>query len=233
VPTRKCTTCLTEQPPDQFHERFSNVCQHVERTICNKCIYNKAKTLLETSNKTEINCPEPHCTAKFNLKYIRQLLRTFNKTEPVGNVNRQSKNHPAERKTEFIWCAHEECGSGQFHVMNQNFSPIVTCVLCKRQTCAVHRVKWHKGMTCNEYDQQQAVPVITVKQCPKCQSNIENNLGSDRVICSKCKCEYCWECMADYKQIQKKGSRHHKTTCSQYENNPKQQASKSSACTIL
>ena len=89
--------------------------------------------------------------------------------------------------------------------MNQNVSPIVTCVLCKQQTCAVHRVKWHKGMTCNEYDQQQAVPVITVKQCPKCQSNIENNLGSDRVICSKCKYEYCWECMADYKQIQKKG----------------------------
>jgi len=236
VPTRKCTTCLTEQPLDQFHERFSNICQHVERTICNKCIYNKAKFLLATSNKTEITCPEPRCTAKFNLKQIRRLLSTVNNTESVENLNRQSKNQlSAARKTEFIWCAHEECGSGQFHIMNQTASPIVTCVLCKRQTCAVHRVKWHKGMTCNEYDQQQQQEalVIKVKPCPKCQSNTEKNLDSERVKCSKCKLEFCWECMADYKQIQRKGPRHHQTTCSYYENNAKQQTSKSSACTLL
>jgi hypothetical protein len=230
--------CLTEQPPDQFHERFSNVCQHVERTICNKCIYNKAKSLLETSNTTIIKCPEPHCTAKFNIKQIRQILSTANKTQSTESLNRPAKNHPAERKTEFIWCADEDCGSGQFHIMNPNVSPIVTCVLCKAQTCAVHRVPWHKGMTCSEYDQQQQqqqsqAPVTVVKQCLKCRSNIQENLGSERVICSKCKYEYCWECMADYKPIQRNGRHHHKTTCSHYENKPKKQESKSSACTIL
>lgn len=233
MPTRKCTSCLTEQPLDQFHERFSNVCQHVERTICNKCIYNKAKSLLETSKKTEVNCPEPHCTAKLNLKHIRQLFGTVHNIESIDNSNRQSKNHPEERKSEFIWCAHEECGSGQFHIMSQSTSPIVTCVLCKRQTCTVHRMKWHKGMTCNEYDYQQKLLTNVIKQCPKCQSNIEKNSDSDRILCSKCKYEFCWECMADYKQIQRKGPRHHNTTCSHYGINSKEQTSKSSACTIL
>jgi hypothetical protein len=229
VPTRKCTACLTEQPLDQFHDRFSKVCQHVERTICNKCIYNKAKSLLETSNKTEITCPEPHCTAKFNLKQIRQLLSHGS----AENLNRQSKNQPLERKTEFILCAHEGCDSGQFHIMSQLVSPIVTCVLCKRQTCAIHRVQWHKGMTCNEYDQQQKELLNTVKQCPKCRFNVKRDPVSDRVICSQCKLEFCWECTADYKQIERKGPQLHKTTCSHYENNAKKQASKSSACTIL
>lgn len=233
IPTRKCNACLTEQPFDQFHERFSNLCQHVERTICNKCIYNKGKSLLETSNMIEFNCPEAHCKAKFNPKQIRQLLSDVHNTESIGNLNRHSKSHSLERKTEFVWCAHEECGSGQFHILNQNTSPIVTCVLCKRQTCALHRVKWHKGITCNEYDQQQKVPVIGIKQCSKCQSNIEESPGYDRVICSKCRCEYCWECMSDYRQIQRSGSHHHKTTCSHYKNNSKSKSSKSSTCTIL
>lgn len=231
APTRKCTSCKTEQPLDQYHERFSSVCQHVERTICDKCIYNKAKTLLETSKKTEVTCPEQQCAAKFNLKQIRQVLSTANNAESVENHNRHPKSHVPERKTEFIWCAHEGCGSGQFHILGQNTPSVVTCVLCKQQTCAVHRIKWHKGMTCNEYDQQ--LVASRTKQCPQCQSNIENKLGSDHLLCSKCSYEFCWECMVDYKQIQRIGPAQHKTTCSHYQEDPKKKKSKSSACTIL
>jgi hypothetical protein len=231
VPTRKCTVCKTEQPLDQYHERFSTVCQHVQRTVCNKCISNNSKSLRETSKSPEITCPEPQCAAKLNLKQICQVLSTADNTESVENQNRQPKSHVPERKTEFIWCAREGCGSGQFHIMGQNASPVVSCVLCKQQTCAVHRIKWHKGMTCNEYD-QQALASIT-KQCPGCQSNIVNNLDSNHLICSNCKYEICWECMADYKPIQQKGPSHHQTTCSHYQIEPKKKSSKSSACTIL
>ncbi|CAF2699122.1 unnamed protein product [Rotaria sp. Silwood2] len=233
--------CRTDQLLDQFHERLSNDCQHVERTICDKCIYKNGKSQLENSSSIEINCPEPNCTAKFNLKQIRQMIQTVNKIESVETSDRHSKGHTHERKTEFILCAHDECGSGQFHILAQNSSPIVTCILCKQQTCALHRIKWHKGLTCEEYDkqkqqkqqQQQQAIENEKKQCPKCQYINEINLNNDRTICSMCKYEYCPECKTDYKEIQRIGLNHHKTTCSRYDNNPKKKTSKSSACTIL
>jgi hypothetical protein len=101
VPTRKCSECLTEQPFDQFHDRLSNVCQHVERTICNKCIYNNAKSLLETSSNVQITCPEPQCEATFSLNQVRQLGTSVNNTESLDNHNRQAKSHTLERKSEF------------------------------------------------------------------------------------------------------------------------------------
>ena len=94
-----------------------------------------------------------------------------------------AKPHPITRKTEIIHCAHEDCGSEQFQVMNLTVSPIVTCVLCKQQTCAVSRVRWHKSMTCSENDEQQEA--LRWTPCPKCRTNIEKNLTS--------------ECMVDYR----------------------------------
>ncbi|CAF3682253.1 unnamed protein product [Rotaria sp. Silwood1] len=241
VPTRKCTMCRTEQTLDQFHERLSNDCHHVERTICDKCVYENGKFQLENFPNSELTCPEPNCRATFNIKEIRHLIPTIPNNETTENSDRHKRSHSKERKTEFIWCAYEECGSGQFHIMSQPSSSIVTCVLCKRQTCALHHIKWHKGLTCQEYDQQQQQQEQerqqaienAEKQCPKCQYINEKNLNADRTICSMCKYEYCPECKADYKEIQKNGLHHHKPTCSRYQDNSKKKSSKSSACTIL
>ncbi|CAF3340106.1 unnamed protein product [Rotaria socialis] len=233
VPTRKCTMCRTEQLLDQFHECFSNACQHVQRTICDNCIYKIAKSRLQNSPNIQTTCPEPNCTAAFDIKKICHMIPSVSKIESVQTSNHHTKSHNQERKTEFIWCAHEECGSGQFHILGQTASPIVTCVLCKRQTCSIHHMKWHKGVTCEEYDRQQEELKKIDKQCPKCQFINEKNPDTDRTICSKCKYEYCSECKIDYKQIQKIGVNHHKTTCSHYNNVPKKQTSKSSTCTIL
>ncbi|CAF1115862.1 unnamed protein product [Rotaria sordida] len=235
VPTRKCPMCRIEQSLDQFHERFNNDCRHVERTICDKCIYKNAKSRLENSSNIDMTCPEPNCTAKLNLKEIDQINETLNKIESVENSDDNSKSHTQERKTEFIWCAHEQCGSGQFHVLTENSSPMVTCLLCKRQTCARHHLKWHKGLTCQQYDQQQEQQAIenAQKQCPKCKYINEIDRNSHYKICSMCKYEYCSECKTDYKEIQEIGLHHHKPTCSHYKNNTKKTTTKSSACTIL
>lgn len=224
IPTRKCHNCKIEQSVDQYHERLSHLCQHVERTICNKCIQHQIKTQSQSSKKTEFNCPEPNCKIKLNLKQIRQLLNS--NTNPLVSSNQQ------KNKTEFIYCSHDQCGSGQFYIFNENLPPIFNCILCKKQTCAVHRIKWHKGMTCTEYDQQQLL-LKTVKQCPQCHNDIKRNLNDNSIQCVRCNLEFCWECLADYRKIQRKGSQFHKTTCSNYENKSEKQTSKSSACTLL
>lgn len=227
--------CQIERLLDQYHEQFSHACQHVERTICNQCIYKNAKTRLENSPNIQMFCPEPNCTAAFDIKKICHTIPNAATFDSTDNSDRYLKSHNNERKTEFIWCSHENCGSGQFHVLGQNNSPIVTCVLCKRQTCAIHNIKWHKGLTCEEYDRQQQNANLD-KQCPKCKSINENSLNSDRIICSICKYEYCSECKTDYKDIQNNGADRHKTTCIHYKIIPqtkKQKSKQSSTCIIL
>lgn len=233
VPTRKCKKCEREETLDQYHERFSHFCQHVERTICNKCIHNQVKLLLESSSKklTEFNCPEANCKAKLNLKQIRQLLNIHPTISTKDN--RQPKTHHFnERKTEFIHCAHDQCGSGQFYVFNENTPPIVNCILCKRQTCAVHHVQWHKGLTCTQYDQQQFI-LKTVKICSRCRTEMKRELNDESIQCRNCRFEYCFDCLVDYKKIRKNGRQFHKPTCPNYQPKPEKQSSKSSACVLL
>lgn len=235
-PKRTCVCCLNEQTLDHYHERFSNSCHHVQRTICNKCIYNKAKSLIDNSRKSQFICPEPDCKAKLSLKQILPLI-VFKPTDESTTTNENDHSQrrtPTERKHEFIWCAYDECGSGQFHLLGPNTTPIVTCVLCKRQTCAIHRIKWHKGLTCSEYDQKNQLSTIPQRPCPKCQNLVEKNGESEQTICSKCSHGFCWECLVDFKQIERNGPRQHKPTCQHYiDPKNKSKNPKSSSCNIL
>ncbi|CAF1490007.1 unnamed protein product, partial [Rotaria sordida] len=50
----------------------------------------------------------------------------------------------------FIRCAHG-CGSGQIH---SNSDPKVICVPCGKSTCFHHKIPWHDGITCENYEQR-------------------------------------------------------------------------------
>jgi hypothetical protein len=113
-----------ERPLDEFHQRFSNICQHVQRTNCNKCVYKQTKSSSEVSDNIEVTCPEPQCPGTFTLQQVQEQIGTENNLR--SNDNREENNQSPERKTEFIWCAHDRCGSGQFHVLGQSTTPIVT-----------------------------------------------------------------------------------------------------------
>ncbi|CAG8629087.1 15928_t:CDS:2, partial [Gigaspora rosea] len=66
----------------------------------------------------------------------------------------------------FQWCRNG-CGSGQMHVDNDNniidinLYPQMECVNCEKMTCCKHKVPWHYGQTCEEYEKNV--------QCPKCK----------------------------------------------------------------
>jgi hypothetical protein len=56
-----------------------------------------------------------------------------------------------ERDPLFRWCQHRGCGAGQLAALG-DVEPIMTCVRCGKEFCFVHRSRWHRGMTCAEYD---------------------------------------------------------------------------------
>jgi hypothetical protein len=187
-------------------------------------------------------CPEPNCLSRFNFENIRYILNMGNNFELFERYDRQLTHEHLERIEEFVWCAHNGCGSGQLHDMGIYSNRMVTCIKCKKQTCAYHRTIWHIGMTCEQYDQSKILSGDDntqiwlkkySKKCPKCQISIEKISGCDHMICKRCKHEFCWQCFANYRIIQIYGLQYHMKHCSHYPFNYRSYKIHSTTCEIL
>jgi E3 ubiquitin-protein ligase RNF14 len=85
----------------------------------------------------------------------------------------------------------------------------------------------HTGLTCKDYDQMlknaknqqiksEHWKKCNTKSCPKCNIPIEKNDGCDHMTCGKCKHEFCWLCLEDYKMIKRGDNSLHKRSCKYY-----------------
>ncbi|CAF4966328.1 unnamed protein product [Rotaria sp. Silwood1] len=179
-------------------------------------------------------------------KRTSHLIDMGNNFELFERYDRQLTHKHLEQIQEFVWCAHNGCGSGQLHYIDIYKNPIVTCIKCKKQTCAYHRIKWHIGMTCQEYDQSNISSIdhntqIWIrkysKKCPLCHSFIEKISGCDHMTCTICKHQFCWQCFADYRKIQTYGRKQHMIYCTHYSSYPHSNnhfyRQRSVICTIL
>lgn len=221
VPQRECAVCSETKPVTEFDTIFSQACQHEQRQVCNTCVLDHVKSVLSDRTVTKVSCPEAACDAYFEFDTIRKILAdaaTF-----VNQFEDRLSAEYIERMQNFVWCAHA-CGWGcQLDVED---GPVFRCRRCKQRTCSVHRVKWHLGMTCEQYDQKlrsdqeeienQGWLKDHTKQCPGCHAPIEKNLGCDHMTCRHCKHEFCWICGAEWKRIAEEGNQHHLPTCHHY-----------------
>ncbi|CAF3892259.1 unnamed protein product, partial [Rotaria sp. Silwood1] len=225
--TRECSVCSSEKPYSEFLGNYSDACLHIERTVCDSCVYENTKFLVENTSvyDEQLICPEQNCNATFDFYAIRGILLATGKSHIV--FEKYDKNliyRRLEEMTEFVWCAHE-CGSGQLHDLQGSSSPEVICIKCQLRTCFTHRTIWHTGMTCAEYDLQQSqLPDDgtcawldqNTKRCPQCRWYIEKNAGCNEMKCRRCQHKFCWECQADYKIISREGKSNHRSWCSHY-----------------
>ncbi|CAF0941893.1 unnamed protein product [Rotaria sordida] len=225
--TRECAVCSMDKPYSEFIGNYSEACRHVERTVCDACVYENTKFLVENTSiyDEQLICPEQNCNATFDFYAIRGILLATGKSHIV--FEKYDKNliyRRLEQMTEFVWCAHE-CGSGQLHDLEGFSSPEVICIKCQLRTCFTHRTIWHTGITCAEYDLQQSqLPDDgtcawldqNTKRCPQCRWYIEKNAGCNEMKCRRCHHKFCWECQADYRIISREGKSNHRSWCSHY-----------------
>ncbi|CAG8604443.1 9905_t:CDS:2, partial [Diversispora eburnea] len=68
-------------------------------------------------------------------------------------------------------------------------APVVICESCGGKSCYIHKVIWHTGKTCGEYekDKKQSDSATedyiqrNTKRCPKCSISIEKSRGCDHM----------------------------------------------------
>ena len=94
------------------------------------------------------------------------------------------------------------------------------CAKCLYTYCLVCKSPWtfghigHEQIGCTEYHDQKhgdksledsALALTTkqldelrmlgmVKDCPRCHTPIEKNLGCPHMICTNCRADWCWKC---------------------------------------
>jgi IBR domain, a half RING-finger domain len=106
---------------------------------------------------------------------------------------------------------------------------------------------WHSGQTCDEYEVERKERVAqevasmqildeTTKICPntKCGLHVVKISDCDHMTCKslnllqilllifqghKCKFEFCWICLAPYRQIRQRGNSFHAAGCKYYSSN--------------
>jgi hypothetical protein len=152
---------------------------------------------------------------------------------------------------EFAWCLRPGCGNGQLNVENNHY---MICQACGYRQCLHHKIAWHRGETCEEYDYRvsgrkaedearekreeskreeqhdaerklreekktEAMIGSVSKLCPdQCGRRIQRNHGCDHMTC-KCGYEFCWECLAPHKSIDRQGNTAHRPFCKNHSDN--------------
>ena len=129
-----------------------------------------------------------------------------------------------------IFCLAPNCGSGQIH-SDPTTNPTMTCSKCSFKTCVIHKLPWHEGMTCEEFDSDESqierleqdeataklLAKLASKICPTCKQGVDRTDGCDHLRC-RCGGEWCFECLASWENILRIGPTAHASTCKNHPN---------------
>ncbi|KAI0148573.1 hypothetical protein GGR57DRAFT_235154 [Xylariaceae sp. FL1272] len=144
----ECVVCAEDKPRRDYPTSpISPTCDH-ELQCCRACISTHLTSRLDSGGLQSLSCPQcqavlPYTSVKEYAspntftQYDRLLMRGGLSTEP-----------------NFCWCT-AGCGSGQLHREGHS-NPLMICNNCGRMTCFTHQRPWHHGLTCREFDGDDA-----------------------------------------------------------------------------
>lgn len=166
-------------------------CRH-NLDICRACITRSITADMAQKARDGIGCLE--CGAPWD----DYFLRLYAEPEAFAVFETLDVLRVLEAMPEFRRCIRPGCGGGQLHEAG-DAAPIVTCSDCGHKMCFTHRVMWHTGLTCADFDNPEEEETKTqrrervrreemevrktVRPCPRCQVDIEKDGGCDNMYC--------------------------------------------------
>ncbi|KAF2823247.1 hypothetical protein CC86DRAFT_409172 [Ophiobolus disseminans] len=219
--TRECAVCGDSHPISELPALAE--CEHPPRT-CADCYAGWVASQLEGSGWREAKCPDGECNIKLTYHEVQQIATP----EIFVKYDTFIARAAISEDPNFRWC--RACSSGQIHMSGVEGN-IFTCASCNHKVCIIHENTWHEGETCEDFEYrssgrkeadqkaQEAASLAAIgktsKKCPgkNCVYNIEKNDGCDHMTCSKCRYEFCWICLCDYKKVRAVGNAAHARSC--------------------
>ncbi|KAF6824335.1 ibr finger domain protein [Colletotrichum plurivorum] len=177
------------------------------------------------------------CASRHQLDTCRDCLtKHFNsRLETLGTASCDAFMCPEPgcghlaQDPEFRWCLRPGCDAGQSYdtricetsppdcTILMSWKRKVWCHACNFEMCYHHQTPWHHGQTCEEYDNaaksredDRATKrwlADHAKRCPSCNWAVQKNGGCFHMKCAHCKAQFCWLCLADWRNIQRFNSR--------------------------
>ncbi|KAF2632608.1 hypothetical protein BU25DRAFT_319705, partial [Macroventuria anomochaeta] len=214
---KECVICTDNRSLSRFPSDPPTAhCAH-NADVCRRCLRTWISTTFASKVWDEINCPI--CSERLNYEDVRE----FAPSKVFRKYRKLSTKAALEAIPGFHWCLMKSCKSGQVIEPATNK---FRCVKCKKTHCIEHNMLWHKGETCREYEYRTNKKIRKeeekaskkwmkekAKHCPGCKRPIEKSYGCDHMTCSKCRHEFCWECLAPYLKKRDAGSVTHRAEC--------------------
>jgi hypothetical protein len=216
---RDCVVCGDSKDPFDFPAKPpTKTCAHRSQT-CTDCLQSWMASEIDGKGASGIICPE--CPEKLSALDVERAAspETYKTYDTL--LLREALGSDAD----FAWCLSPSCGSGQINEANNNF---MDCASCGYKQCLKHRIPWHKGETCEQYEYrtsgQQAkdeeektnkmIDEVS-RKCPgkNCGWRIQKTEGCDHMTCRKCRHQFCYLCLASQEEIRRVGNTAHEKSC--------------------
>jgi hypothetical protein len=259
---RTCEVCYDNKHCSEFG--LTPACCLHEQCICKQCMRQFLQSELHHRGLTDlgsIKCPS--CRSEYSYEDVerawgggqrstsvvvgrdgdRQLSAVAataadpimaRSTDPIMvRYNALLELRENAKSENFLWCTGKGCTARQVHAVSRS-GEIMICCACEAKTCAHHQMQWHDGLTCTEYDAQQALRASALtaltadwlqehtKRCPRCSAHIEKDDGCEHMTCKSVNCgfEFCWQCLEPWRPGMHYANAHlHSDSCLLYREN--------------
>lgn len=188
-------------------ETIAMQCGHRYCKGCySRSLYEK---IVEDGEVRGLACPTHKCNAALSETIVQLLVEP----EVYDRYIRLLDKIYVDDHDKIKWCPFPgcdsavECASTQAEldhlipsvVCSENHPFCFGCSLAEHQPCMCSLVKiWQKK--CEDDSETSNWISAHTKECPKCSSTIEKNGGCNHMTCRKCRYEFCWVCMGDWKE---------------------------------
>ncbi|KAK7101775.1 potential E3 ubiquitin-protein ligase ariadne-2-like [Littorina saxatilis] len=209
-----CPVCAECYPRDKF---MGLTCGHL---FCPHCWDMHFRFQIEQGITMGIECMGQKCKILVPEDFLYSVLKDSKLRDRFSKLCFMDliKGHPKLR-----FCPGPNC-SVIIHAKEPRAKK-VECSVCKSTFCFRCGIEYHAPTDCDVIkkwltkcaDDSETANYISAhtKDCPSCHVCIEKSAGCNHMQCSKCKFDFCWMCLGDWKSH---GSEYYE--CSRYKENP-------------
>ncbi|GKY92245.1 hypothetical protein MPSEU_000195700 [Mayamaea pseudoterrestris] len=210
---------------DETDVKLAMPCGHA---FCLDCWKNFCVNAINEGSCVSATCPQAECTEAVTEEEMSKALGDENDLPLLAKYREFQLRSFVESNVLTRWCPGVGCDrvacamstavlESEGHVATCNACTTSFCLLCGEEPHAPVNCKnlalWNEK--CRNESETANWIIANTKSCPNCVSRIEKNQGCNHMTCQKCKFEFCWICMGNWKNHGSNTGGYYK--CSRYD----------------